>query len=176
MSSSGWGSRRLDVDIHFSSARHPYAQEFFGNVQCDSRHRRASLRIALSAHPPPTQAERVIAEDFDLNQTPIGPNTYVVIATQHKSDHLWLQKALQGEAAYVALIASHHRAKLVLDYLAAEGVPADRAGKNLRARRLPSESHPQPPQEQEWFVSPGKRKRCPIRVATAGGRPAATAV
>jgi xanthine dehydrogenase accessory factor len=72
------------------------------------------------------QAEQVIAEDFDLRQTPIGPNTYVVIATQHKNDHLWLQKALQGEAAYVALIARHHRAKIVLGYLAAEGVPADR--------------------------------------------------
>lgn len=75
------------------------------------------------------QADQVIAEDFDLTQTPIGPNTYVVIATQHKNDHLWLQKALQGEAAYVALIASHHRAKLVLDYLAAEKVHADKIGK-----------------------------------------------
>jgi xanthine dehydrogenase accessory factor len=72
------------------------------------------------------QAEQVIAEDFDLVQTPIGSNTYVVIATQHKNDHLWLQRALQGEAAYVALIASHHRAKLVLEYLAAEGVPANK--------------------------------------------------
>lgn len=70
------------------------------------------------------QAQRVVAEDFDLNQTPIGPNTFVVIATQHKNDHLWLQKALQGEAAYVALVASQHRARLVLDYLAAEGVSA----------------------------------------------------
>jgi xanthine dehydrogenase accessory factor len=72
------------------------------------------------------QAEQVIAEDFDLNETPIGPNTYVVIAMQHKNDHLWLQKALEGEAAYVALIASQHRAKLVLDYLAAERVPAEK--------------------------------------------------
>lgn len=77
----------------------------------------------LSSFP---QAERVIAEDFDFNLTPIGPNTYVVIATQHKNDHLWLQRALEGEAAYVALIASQHRAKLVLDYLAAENVPADK--------------------------------------------------
>jgi len=69
------------------------------------------------------QAERIIGEDFDLKQSPIGPNTYVVIATQHKQDHLWLQKAIEGDAAYVALIASHHRAHLVLDYLAAEGVP-----------------------------------------------------
>jgi len=72
------------------------------------------------------QAERVIAEDFDLARTPITSNTHVVIATQHKNDHIWLQKALEGEAAYVALIASHHRAKLVLDYLAAEGVPAEK--------------------------------------------------
>jgi xanthine dehydrogenase accessory factor len=72
------------------------------------------------------QAERVIAEDFDLDHTPISPKTYVVIATQHKNDHLWLQKALEGEAAYVALIASQHRAKLVLDYLAAERVAADK--------------------------------------------------
>ena len=72
------------------------------------------------------QAERVIAEDFDLTQTPVGHHTYVVIATQHKNDHRWLQKALEGDAAYVALIASQHRAKLVLDYLAAEGVPAEK--------------------------------------------------
>jgi xanthine dehydrogenase accessory factor len=72
------------------------------------------------------QAERVIGEDFDLNQTPIGSNTYVVIATQHKNDHRWLQKALEGHAAYVALVASQHRAKLVLDYLAAEGVPLEK--------------------------------------------------
>jgi xanthine dehydrogenase accessory factor len=72
------------------------------------------------------QAEQVITEDFDLVQTPIGSNTYVVIATQHKNDHLWLQRALRAEAAYVALIASRHRAKLVLEYLAAEGVPEDK--------------------------------------------------
>jgi xanthine dehydrogenase accessory factor len=72
------------------------------------------------------QAERVIAEDFDLDQTPIGANTYVIIATQHKNDHLWLQKAVEGSAAYVALIASQHRARLVLDYLAAEGFPPDK--------------------------------------------------
>jgi xanthine dehydrogenase accessory factor len=71
-------------------------------------------------------AEQVIAEDFDLNETPIGRNTYVVIATQHKNDHLWLKKALEGEAAYVALIASQHRARLVLDYLAAERVPSEK--------------------------------------------------
>ena len=67
-----------------------------------------------------------MTEDFDLTETPIGPKTFVVIATQHKRDHLWLQKALEGNAAYVALIASRHRAKLVLDYLAVAGLPADK--------------------------------------------------
>jgi xanthine dehydrogenase accessory factor len=68
------------------------------------------------------QAQRLVTEDFDLTETPIGPKTYVVIATQHKRDHLWLKKALEGNASYVALIASHHRAGLVLDFLRAEGV------------------------------------------------------
>jgi len=67
------------------------------------------------------KADRLVTEDFDLTETPIGARTYVVIATQHKRDHLWLQKALEGNAAYVALIASRHRAGLVLDYLRTVG-------------------------------------------------------
>jgi xanthine dehydrogenase accessory factor len=67
-------------------------------------------------------ASKLETEDFDLVETPIGPKTYVVIATQHKRDHLWLQKALDGNAVYVALVASRHRAKLVLDYLEASGL------------------------------------------------------
>jgi xanthine dehydrogenase accessory factor len=75
------------------------------------------------------QADRLICEDFDLTETSIGPRTYVVIATLQKSDHIWLQKALESQAAYVALIASTHRAKLVLDYLLLEGVPAEKVEK-----------------------------------------------
>jgi xanthine dehydrogenase accessory factor len=63
-----------------------------------------------------------------------------VIATQHKRDHLWLQKALEGNATYIALIASRHRAALVLDYLRAAGLPEEKietvvspAGLNLGA-------------------------------------------
>lgn len=72
------------------------------------------------------QARRIVTEDFDLTETPIGPRTHVVIATQHKRDHLWLKKALEGKAAYVGLIASHHRAALVLDYLRAEGIAEEK--------------------------------------------------
>lgn len=71
-------------------------------------------------------AHSIITEDFDLTETPIGSRTHVVIATQHKRDHLWLQKALEGRAAYVGLIASHHRAALVLDYLRAAGVAEEK--------------------------------------------------
>jgi len=74
-------------------------------------------------------ADRLVTRDLDLSETPIGPNTFVVIATQHKGDHLWLEKALAQEAGYVALIASAHRARLVLDYLLAEGVPTEKVAR-----------------------------------------------
>jgi len=71
-------------------------------------------------------AQRIINRDFDISEIAFGPSTYVVIATLHKNDHLWLQRALNGDAAYVALIASAHRSRLVLDYLLAEGVAAEK--------------------------------------------------
>jgi len=86
------------------------------------------------------EAQRIIKKDFALGEISFGPATYVVIATLHKNDHLWLQRALEGEAAYVALIASAHRSRLVLDYLLAEGIAAEKvervwapAGLDLRA-------------------------------------------
>lgn len=72
------------------------------------------------------QADKIVNEDFELTETQIGSKTYVVIATQHKRDHLWLQKALEARAAYVALIASRHRSELVLEYLRTAGVPEDK--------------------------------------------------
>jgi xanthine dehydrogenase accessory factor len=71
-------------------------------------------------------ADRIVTEDFDLTQTPVSSQAFVVIATLHKNDHLWLEKALEGNATYVALIASRHRSKLVLDYLLARGMPAEK--------------------------------------------------
>jgi xanthine dehydrogenase accessory factor len=72
------------------------------------------------------QADRVITRDFDLSEVHIDSRTFVVIATLHKNDHLWLQRALQSQAGYVALVASAHRSKLVLDYLRLEGIPAEK--------------------------------------------------
>ena len=71
-------------------------------------------------------AERLLTNDLDLSEAKIDAETYVVIATQHKGDHLWLQKAIEAGAAYIALISSHHRAALVLDYVEANGIRRDK--------------------------------------------------
>jgi xanthine dehydrogenase accessory factor len=90
------------------------------------------MNFAVTVHDPSAatenfpEAQRIINKDFNVAEIAFGPSTYVVIATLHKNDHLWLQRALEGEAAYVALIASSHRSRLVLDYLLAEGVSADK--------------------------------------------------
>jgi xanthine dehydrogenase accessory factor len=86
------------------------------------------MNFAVTVHDPSAaresfpDAQRIIDKDFNVAEISFGQNTYVVIATLHKNDHIWLQRALDGEAAYVALIASAHRSRLVLDYLLAEGV------------------------------------------------------
>lgn len=90
------------------------------------------MNFAVTVHDPSSakenfpDAQRIINRDFDISEIAFGPGTYVVIATLHKNDHLWLQHALNGDAAYVALIASAHRSRLVLDYLLAEGVAAEK--------------------------------------------------
>lgn len=90
------------------------------------------MNFAVTVHDPSadkekfTAADRIINRDFDVKEIFFGPRTYVVIATLHKNDHLWLQRALEGDSAYVALVASAHRARLVLDYLLAEGMPSEK--------------------------------------------------
>ncbi len=90
------------------------------------------MNFSVTVHDPQADrqsfphAERIIDKDIDVTQISFGPRTYVVIATLHKNDHLWLQRALEGEAAYVALVASAHRSRLVLDYLLADGMPREK--------------------------------------------------
>jgi len=71
-------------------------------------------------------ADVLVTDDIDLSAAKIDSETFVVIATQHKGDHLWLERAIDAGAAYIALISSHHRAALVLDYLAANGVAREK--------------------------------------------------
>ena len=67
-------------------------------------------------------AERLITSDLDFSKMEIGPQTYVVVVTQHKGDQHSIKKALQGNGPYIGLVASTKRAKLVFKYLLDEGV------------------------------------------------------
>src|SRR6478735_12473551 len=86
------------------------------------------MNFSVTVHDPAADrekfphADRIIIKDFDVQEVSFSPRTFVVVATLHKNDHLWLQRALQGEAAYVALVASAHRSSLVLDYILEEGI------------------------------------------------------
>ncbi len=82
------------------------------------------------------QSDRLFASSFGTSDVKVGVNSYVVVATQHKGDHLSIKKALDNQARYIALIASHGRAQLVFDYLEATGVP--RAELDLARVRAPA--------------------------------------
>ncbi len=62
-------------------------------------------------------AKSIITDDLDYQQLQPNEDDYVVIATQHKGDHLSMAQAVRSGAKYIALIASKKRAKLVLEYL-----------------------------------------------------------
>ena len=70
-------------------------------------------------------ADQLITSDLDFSQLIIGPKTYVVVVTQHKGDQHSIKKALEGNGPYIGLVASTKRAKLVFEYLLAEGVKTE---------------------------------------------------
>ena len=67
-------------------------------------------------------ADRLITSDPDFSQMKVGPQTYVVVVTQHKGDQHSIKKALEGQGPYIGLVASAKRAKLVFEYLLDEGI------------------------------------------------------
>ncbi len=87
---------------------------------------RLGFRVVVHDEPPPDprhfpDAAVLIGED-DLYErlTPAAADC-VVIATQHKGDHLSAVRALRSPAAHVALIASRTRTRLIRDFLRDEG-------------------------------------------------------
>lgn len=62
-------------------------------------------------------ASVIINDDLDYSQLQPSSEDFVIIATQHKGDHLSMTQALESGAKYIALVASKKRAKLVLEYL-----------------------------------------------------------
>lgn len=69
-------------------------------------------------------AQRLITHDNRYDTLTPEANDFVVIATQHNGDHQSLQRVLASTAGYIALIASHKRAGLVLTYLRETGIAA----------------------------------------------------
>jgi xanthine dehydrogenase accessory factor len=66
-------------------------------------------------------ANQILTEDLDYGQLKPRPGDFVVVATQHKGDHESLQRVLRSNGAYLGLVASKKRSRLVLDYLKGQG-------------------------------------------------------
>jgi len=85
-----------------------------------------SVNDALATAEAFPQADHRITEDPDYAKVECDAETYVVIATQHKSDYEALQRVLGQSPAYVGLVASRKRSALVLERLHEDGVPLEK--------------------------------------------------
>jgi xanthine dehydrogenase accessory factor len=67
----------------------------------------------------------LIAEEVTLGQMVNGSDTYIVVATQGEHDEEALEQALRTNARYISFIASHAKARKIIDFLAEKGVPPE---------------------------------------------------
>jgi xanthine dehydrogenase accessory factor len=67
------------------------------------------------------EASRLIVEDSNYEALQPKATDFVIVATQHKGDHQSMARVLASDVQYIGLIASHKRARLVLDYLREKG-------------------------------------------------------
>jgi len=84
------------------------------------------FRVVVNDAPAPDlarypDAADIIGDDYDYERLTPAEGDAVVIATQHKGDHVSTVRALRSPAGYIALIASRKRSRLVLDFLREEG-------------------------------------------------------
>lgn len=71
----------------------------------------------------------VIADDFvdALRGLSLGPSTYVVVITRgHEHDSECLAEVLPRETAYVGMIGSRRRGRIVLEGMGRQGIPRER--------------------------------------------------
>jgi xanthine dehydrogenase accessory factor len=66
-------------------------------------------------------AALLLVDDVDYSRLDPQVEDCVIVATQHKGDHQSMARCLRSPVAYIALIASRKRSKLVLDYLREQG-------------------------------------------------------
>jgi len=77
-------------------------------------------------------AVSVTNNDPGYMETPVTPETFVVVTTQHKSDHLAMRRAIEGEAHYIGLVASRRRSEIIFDYLRKMGIGPEKL-RNVKA-------------------------------------------
>lgn len=65
---------------------------------------------------------KLVLDDPGFERLEVDPNTFVIIAAHHKGDHIALMKSLRAGCAYVSLVASAKRSKLVFEHVIEEGV------------------------------------------------------
>lgn len=72
----------------------------------------------------PRAAERIAADIVGtLREYPITPNTYVVIVTRgHALDEEALREVIDAPAAYVGMIGSRRKVKVIMDHLREDGI------------------------------------------------------
>jgi xanthine dehydrogenase accessory factor len=73
--------------------------------------------------PAPLAGARVVG---DLAAVPLTPRTAIVVATHGRFDEDALERALRSDAAYVSLVASPTRARVILESLRGRAIPEDR--------------------------------------------------
>lgn len=66
-----------------------------------------------------------VRHTLDLKKAGVNSSSYVVVATLGHYDEEALEAALATEATYIGLVASHKRAKAVMEYLSENGAPQD---------------------------------------------------
>ena len=84
------------------------------------------FRVVVDETPAPDPARfpdaaEIIGDDYGYEKLAPAADDAVVIATQHKGDHVSAVRALRSPARHIAVIASRKRARLVLDFLREQG-------------------------------------------------------
>lgn len=78
------------------------------------------LGMESALYPSSVKAEEAKAEYAGLDPR---PGSFVVVASHHKGDHVFIRESLRAGAAYIGMVASPKRAGLVMDHLRSLDLP-----------------------------------------------------
>jgi len=74
-------------------------------------------------------AQMIDAQDFNLEQAKVTPQTFIVVSTQGEGDEEALEQALKTNATYIAFVASKTKASKVFEYLLGRGIGPEKVSK-----------------------------------------------